>query len=81
MYSNKLQYSNSIQNNMLQYSLSEKNPLSLTKILCYHNGSFVALVLLTLRRQNNCRLLNFVYASLFKVLQCCPKLVKMLSEC
>ena len=32
-------------------------------------------------RQINCRLLNFSSASIFKVLQCSLKLVKMLSEC
>ena len=31
--------------------------------------------------QVNCRLLNFSSASIFKVLQCCSNLVKMLSEC
>jgi len=36
---------------------------------------------LTRSRKNNCRLLNFSPASIFKVFQSHPKLVKMLSEC
>ena len=34
-----------------------------------------------LARQINCHLLNFLSASIFKVLQCLSNLVKMLSEC
>ena len=36
---------------------------------------------LTLSPQDNCRLLIFSSASVFKVFQCCSKLVMMLSEC
>ena len=34
-----------------------------------------------LTHQINCSLLNFLSTSIFKVLQCCSKLVNMLPEC